>query len=80
MKVQQFRETIANSEQIVNKIKAFKVKLAFEAMKKNMESCAVCGSSLNFHFEKTLAGMKIKEVTHCLHCKGAAVQRFYSLN
>lgn len=80
MKVQEFRKMVANMEEISNKIKIFRAKLNYQAKKEALQACAVCGSDLDFHFEKTLAGSKIKEITHCLHCKGAAVQRFYSLN
>jgi hypothetical protein len=80
MKVQDFRNSLKNSEEIANKIKVFKAKLVYESLKASLQSCAVCAADLNFHVEKTLGGQRIKEITHCLSCKGAAVQRFYSLN
>jgi len=80
MKVQDFRNSVQNFGDITKKIQIFKSKLAFEQSKAAMNSCAVCANDLSFHYERTLAGLKMKEITHCLHCNGVAVQRFYSLN
>ncbi len=80
MKVQDFFQSLENKDQILKKIKDFKRRLAVEASKKAMSTCAACGGSLLADHEKLVGGRYVREIVHCLYCKGRSAQRYFSLN